>query len=64
MSLPTCIDPDALIAACTGDDNSGFCVKCGAEHLGVEPDARGLPCDCCETDSVYGAEELLIMFGA
>jgi DNA-directed RNA polymerase subunit RPC12/RpoP len=42
-------------------DYMGFCIKCGAEHYGVEPDARGYECEECESESVYGAEELLFM---
>jgi len=37
------------------------CVECGAEHYGVEPDARGYECEECEQRGVYGAEELLFM---
>jgi hypothetical protein len=39
----------------------GFCVKCGKEHKGVEPDARKYPCGKCGALSVYGAEELVLM---
>ena len=42
-------------------DNPGFCTACGAEADGCEPDARGYTCDECEAESVYGAEELLMM---
>lgn len=37
----------------------GYCVKCGAEHEGVEPDAREYECEECNEPAVYGAEELL-----
>jgi len=43
------------------DDNGGFCIKCGAEHYGVEPDARGYECEECGRSSVYGAEEIMLM---
>ena len=43
------------------DDNGGFCVECGEEAYGVEPDARAYECECCGESGVYGAEELLIM---
>lgn len=39
----------------------GFCIICGEEHYGVEPDAREYPCEVCGTNSVYGAEEILLM---
>jgi hypothetical protein len=41
-------------------DNPGFCVKCGCDAEGVEPDARAYKCECCGQRGVYGAEELLL----
>lgn len=55
------IDPDYLIAVLQSDEPVGFCIACGEEHYGIEPDARGYACDACETASVYGAPELLLM---
>jgi hypothetical protein len=43
-------------------DNPGFCVICGAEAEGVEPDARRYECESCGEPGVYGAEELLMQF--
>ena len=40
-------------------DDPGFCIACGAEAEGVEPDARGYECAVCGEHKVYGAEELL-----
>lgn len=45
----------------TSLDNPGFCVACGVDVDGVEPDARKYECECCGARSVYGAEELLMM---
>lgn len=42
-------------------DNPGFCVACGAEAEGIEPDARRSACESCGAPAVYGAEELLLM---
>lgn len=42
-------------------DNPGFCLDCGAEVDGVEPDARDYECECCGAFRVYGAEELLMV---
>ena len=42
-------------------DNPGFCVKCGADAEGVEPDARKYECESCGEHGVYGAEELLMV---
>lgn len=50
----------AVKRALTGLDNPGFCVRCGAEADGVEPDARRYECEACGSPSVYGAEELLM----
>jgi hypothetical protein len=41
-------------------DDPGFCLECGQDAYGCEPDARGYPCECCGTKAVYGAEELLL----
>lgn len=41
-------------------DNPGFCLACGAETDGVEPDARNYECDVCGENKVFGAEEILI----
>lgn len=41
-------------------DNPGFCLHCGVEAEGVEPDACRYPCEGCGAPAVYGAGELLI----
>lgn len=41
-------------------ENLGYCLCCGAEHDGVEPDARGYHCDSCRENTVYGAQEILL----
>ena len=51
---------DDLMEAVESDDNLGFCIECGEEAFGVEPDARRYKCECCGKYSVYGAEELLV----
>lgn len=43
------------------EGNTGFCLSCGAEEYGCEPDARGYECSSCGKKNVYGAEEILIM---
>ena len=47
----------------SGSDTSGFCLACGAETDGVEPDARKYKCDSCGQLKVYGAEEIVLMLG-
>ncbi len=42
-------------------DNTGFCIRCGAERDCCEPDAREYACEECGERSVYGAEELIMM---
>ena len=39
----------------------GFCLACGAEAYGVEPDARRYVCESCRAPKVYGLEELAIV---
>jgi len=50
---------DAIEDAHRNLTSPGFCISCGEDADGVEPDARGYKCECCEENSVYGAEELL-----
>ena len=58
------ITTDRIMAAVnvgrTRLDDPGFCICCGADALGVEPDARGYECESCGEPGVYGAEELLL----
>ena len=39
----------------------GFCLACGNEQDGCEPDAQQYECDDCGERAVYGAEEILMM---
>jgi hypothetical protein len=42
-------------------DNPGFCLDCGADADGVEPDARQYRCESCGLLAVFGADEVLLM---
>lgn len=43
-------------------DYSGWCIKCGDwTHDCCEPDAHKYECPECECNSVYGAEELILL---
>lgn len=42
------------------ENYGGFCIECGDEAYGVEPDARRYRCESCGALAVFGAEELLI----
>jgi len=44
-----------------GTDNPGFCIACGEEQEGCEPDARNYECESCGERKVYGAEEIMFM---
>jgi predicted RNA-binding Zn-ribbon protein involved in translation (DUF1610 family) len=59
------ITTERVMAACkrllTDLDDPGFCLACGADADGVEPDARKYKCEACGAREVYGAEECLMM---
>jgi len=55
------IGQDRILEAVEADDSLGFCIECGADAYGVEPDARRYICEECGKPAVFGAEELLIM---
>lgn len=46
----------------TSLDNPGFCLACGEEADGCEPDARRYECEACGEKAVYGAQEILFRF--
>lgn len=56
------LNMDEVIEAAARDDDTGFCLECGAEVYGVEPDGREYKCEVCGAYKVYGAEELCLMF--
>jgi hypothetical protein len=45
----------------TSLSDPGFCLICGCEAGGVEPDARNYPCEACGAEQVFGAEELMMI---
>jgi predicted RNA-binding Zn-ribbon protein involved in translation (DUF1610 family) len=53
---------DEVMKAAERDDNTGFCIACGHEVQGVEPDARHYECEICGKKAVFGAEEILLQF--
>lgn len=59
-SLTTDVLTEAVLRRMSSLDNPGFCITCGLEHGGCEPDAREYQCEACETSTVYGADELLM----
>jgi len=54
------LDIEQVMDAVSQDDNIGFCIVCGEEHSGVEPDARNYKCDSCGENKVFGAEQIII----
>jgi hypothetical protein len=54
---------EQVMDAVESGEDMGFCLACGAEAYGVEPDARAYECEDCGAHKVYGAEELLLMVG-
>ena len=58
------LDMDRVIEAVkesmVGLSNPGFCLKCGYEQDGCEPDAEGYECESCGAHAVSGAENCLL----
>lgn len=67
-SIHPSLTGDRILQAATdsmsGLSNHGFCIACGEDADGVEPDARNYTCECCGEPAVFGAEELLLMNAA
>ena len=54
------VDVDEVLEAVQEDRNAGFCIVCGEEHYGVEPEVRRFQWDKGCGPTGYGAEELLM----
>jgi hypothetical protein len=54
---------EQVVEAIERDDMTGFCMHCGIEQSGCEPDCRECRCENCGHMQVYGAEEALYMLG-
>ena len=62
-TTPETVHPDVTydrLEDAMRDGDAGFCIACGAETDGIEPDASEYRCDECGEPKVYGAEELLL----
>jgi len=44
-----------------GTGNPGFCIACGEEREGCEPDASYYDCYKCGEAAVHGAESLMML---
>ena len=52
---------EAVMDQVESDDYLGFCLVCGEEAYGVEPDASEYKCETCGEPYIFGAEEILLM---
>jgi len=63
MRVHPSITTDRIISAVEDShsslSNPGFCIACGEDADGCEPDAERYECDSCGKRAVYGAEQLL-----
>jgi len=58
--MPKCISEEEYIEA--AESNLGFCTNCQEfTHDSCEPDAHKYTCPECEENTVYGAEEALLL---
>jgi hypothetical protein len=59
---------DRVAAACMRQlrslDDPGFCLSCGNEAQGCEPDTRNRLCEMCGERHVFGAAELVLILDA
>lgn len=51
---------EAVQESWTSCYNPGFCLECGYEQEGCEPDAEGYECEECGAFAVMGAENVLL----
>ena len=65
MKIHPSITSARVIEACNRAlrtlDNPGFCVACGEDAEGCEPDAERYECEHCGKRAVFGAERLLLV---
>jgi hypothetical protein len=52
-----------VLEALEQDEYQGFCLACGADAYGVEPDAENYECEECGKAQVFGAEQVLCIIG-
>ena len=52
---------DRIQEAIGSDDSVGFCLTCGEDAYGVEPDACKYLCEDCGARAVYGAQQIVMM---
>ncbi len=62
MTIHASLNLETILGAISQDENTGFCVACGASRGNCEPDTKQYRCDACGEFQVYGAEQILIEF--
>jgi hypothetical protein len=64
MKMHKSITPDRVVDAVGRRmfslDNPGFCIACGEDAEGCEPDMRRGKCEHCGKRAVYGVYEILL----
>ena len=64
LNMHRSITRERVVAACRRRaeslDNPGFCLSCGFEQEGAEPDAEEITCESCGEESVMGSDEILL----
>ena len=58
--VPVFDSPEEIQQLMFDDNTQGFCIGCGEDAYGVEPDARRYECESCGEKTVYGLEELVM----
>lgn len=60
LYVPMFDSPDEIHELIFNDNTQGFCIACGEDAYGVEPDARRYECESCGENKVYGLEEIVM----
>ena len=60
LYVPMFDSPEEIQRIMFEDNTQGFCIACGEDAYGVEPDARRYECESCGENKVYGLEEIVM----
>ena len=55
------LDLDLIMDSIDNDEQTGYCISCGAEHSSCEPDMEKGCCEQCGQHTVFGAEQILLL---
>lgn len=56
------LDIEEIQEMAMSDEYYGYCIYCGYEQYGCEPDARMYTCEDCGKNGVCGAAEILMVW--